>query len=123
MLAKIAKMQNLRKQRDYIYSQLTYLIQNSEDGDITYHYLGQIFPENVRYFEEEGFKIVKVQTDLLTSLTLYPELNVFVIGDIELSMDELEQSLNGGSKIDDSKSKIIPLCWENEEDPYGDEWE
>ena len=60
MLAKEIKIKNLMVQRKFITEQLKLRLENPcMDGDSTYNYIGYIFPENIKYLEDEGFSITK----------------------------------------------------------------
>lgn len=67
MLAKESKIANILKQREYIKKML---LAPRKDGNPSYVYVGQVFPENIEYFEREGFTITKAHSDQLSVKTL-----------------------------------------------------
>lgn len=92
MLAKELKIKNLRKQREFIEEQLSNA-NCREDGATTYRYIGNIYPEVIEYFEEEGFAVTKVQNDLLTAMTEGKPVYVFSVrDDLKLTDEELKEA-------------------------------
>ena len=92
LLAKEIKIQTIRKQREFIRKQLL-KVARSVDGDASYRYVGHVFPEVIKYFEEEGFVVTKVQSDLLLAMTKGVPVYVFAIDDlVKLSEEELQQA-------------------------------
>ena len=69
MLAKELKIKTLKKQREFIEEQLS-LADTRKDGDTSYTFVGHIYPEVIKYFEEEGFVVTRVpHSDMLTAAT------------------------------------------------------
>lgn len=92
MLAKETKIQNLIWQREFIKKQL---VAPRKDGDPSYRYRGYIFPENVKYFTDEGYEITIIpnpkEIENAEGLNLY----VFIPDDsIELTPEEETTSKN-----------------------------
>lgn len=54
MLAKKIKIHNLIWQRNFITKQLE---APRKDGDPLYRYKGYIYPENIKYFTDEGYEV------------------------------------------------------------------
>lgn len=92
MLAKEMKIRNLKKQREYIRKGLENVATLQDDGDCSYVYVGHIFPEVVSYFESEGYRITQVESDMLLTMTRGLPINLFTIGDIKLSEEEVKQA-------------------------------
>lgn len=91
MLAKELKIKTLKKQREFIKRQLSHAdIRN--DGDTIYSYVGHIYPEVIKYFEAEGFIVTKVESEMMTAITKGMPTYIFVVGDIELTEDELKEA-------------------------------
>lgn len=92
MLAKEIKIKNLKKQREFIRKQLANAAA-MEDGDISYVYIGYIFSEVVEYFENEGFKVERIEDKLPIPLAKGRPAYLFTINDdIELTKEELEEA-------------------------------
>ena len=91
MLAKENKIKTLKIQREFIKRQLAQIPIQSRDGDPSYTYVGHIYPEVIKYFENEGFVVTLVESDILTALTKGKPVYLFTVGDIELSEEELKQ--------------------------------
>jgi len=92
MLAKEIKIKTLKKQREFIQEKLSQMV-HSEDAHATYSYVGHIYPENVKYFEKEGFVITKVNSETLTAMTQGNNVYIFTIDDIiELTEEEKKQA-------------------------------
>jgi len=89
MLAKEIKIKTMKKQREFIKKQLS-LAGNSKDGDPCYKYVGHVCPENIAYFENEGYKVTCLDYDAVIAETKGYPIYVFIVGDIELTEDELE---------------------------------
>lgn len=93
MLAKDCKIGNLKKQREFIQRQLEYAKEKSSDGDTVYMYTGHLYPEVIKYFEEEGFTITKLQSDILNLVTKGLPIYLFTVSDeIVLSDEELKEA-------------------------------
>ena len=87
MLGKELKIENLMIQREFIRKQL---MQPNKDGDPSYLYVGQLFLENIRYFEEEGMAITPITIDnsKFRGLPAY----LFTCKVFELNDDEMKES-------------------------------
>ena len=58
MLAKNLKIKNLKRQRKFITDKIEDMVKNPpREGNTSFLYIGDIFPENRKYFEQEGFNI------------------------------------------------------------------
>ena len=90
MLAKKLKIQNLKRQREFIEEQLEYMLSNpNEDGNATYRYVGHLLPEVISHFEKEGFTITSIRSDSVISRTEGKTLYLFTISDdVALNDDE-----------------------------------
>lgn len=91
MLAKELKIKTLKKQREFIKNQLSHA-DVRKDGDTAYPYVGHIYPEVIEYFESEGFIVTKVESDLLTALTKGMPIYIFVVGDVKLTKEEIQEA-------------------------------
>ena len=94
MLAKDIKVKTLLRQRDYIEKELSKAGDSkNRDGDPTYTYCGCIYPENIEYFENEGFDIALVKSDMLTAALRGHRLYLFTPKeDIELGMNDMQDA-------------------------------
>lgn len=80
MLAKELKIQNLKRQREFIKSKLELMIKDPyKDGDTTLVYVGYVFSEVIAYFQGEGFCVEKVSSG--TTETRYIPVYLFTISD------------------------------------------
>lgn len=86
MLAKEAKINTLIIQRDFIERLLRCL---GEDGDSSYRYAGYLYPENRKYFEEEGYDITTITSIEALQITQGLPLNIFTPSD-EITLTEEE---------------------------------
>ena len=93
MLAKEIKIANIKQQRLFIEEQLKKFLGDDRprDGDVSYPYVGYVFPENIVYFEKEGFDVIEIEYDdarlkgnIITLFTPSDE--------IELSEEEIAQA-------------------------------
>ena len=101
MLAKIIKIANIKKQREFIEKQLIELSELNEDGDISYLYTGYLFPEVRSYFEMEGFKIEDFFNETTAPSARFRTHHLFTIND-ELKLDDDEwNDAENYSKEDD----------------------
>ena len=64
MLAKELKIKTLKKQREYIEKKLRQAAK-SNDGDLSYIYVGYLHPEVENYFKEEGYDVDRVLSERL----------------------------------------------------------
>ena len=90
MLAKEMKIKNLRLQREVIREEL----KNSFfEGEASYTYLGEVFPENVKYFQEvEGFEVTKLDSEEIRREYEGRPLYVFSAANVELNEEEMEEA-------------------------------
>ena len=90
MLAKDIKIQNLKRQREFIREQLlTKAAGFAYDGDVAYTYVGYIFPEVKMYFEGEGFDVEEVYVEELDAKFGGKPIHLFTPRDnIKLTADE-----------------------------------
>lgn len=91
MLAKEIKIKNLRKQREFIEKQLSHTT-SKEDGDTAYRYVGHVYPEVIEYFENEGFMVTKIESDMLTMMTKGLPVYLFTVGEVKLSDEEMKEA-------------------------------
>lgn len=100
MLAKELKIQNLKRQREFIESVFEKLLRNPPvDGDITFMYFGKPFPENISYFKENGFDVSCFTVDSATSARSQlpiglPVCCFSISDDIVLTNEEMEMAEN-----------------------------
>lgn len=93
MLAKELKIKNLKKQREFIEERLDNLSCN-QDGDTSYGYVGNVFPEVVAYFQAKGYSVQKHSSERMIALTKGLPVYIFTACDVELSPDELKEANN-----------------------------
>lgn len=109
MLAKELKIKNIKKQREWLKKHLLETIANQEDGDCTIIYIGQIFPEVIKYFEDEGFIVTPINTERILAQHKGMPTYRFTIGDIVLSKEELNQDEEYELSEEDKKSENMEL--------------
>ena len=97
MLAKEIKIKNLKQQREFIESELKCLsLFPRNDGDPSYLYIGNLFPEVSEYFEQRGFDVSQVMTldgssEVLTD-TGYPVYLFTISDELILNGNELKEA-------------------------------
>ncbi len=92
MLAREIKIRTLVKQQRFIEEQLRATI-SKEDGNPSYKYIGQVYPEVIEYFEKSGFSVIEVNSSFLRALTHGQPVYLFRISnEIKLTENELKQS-------------------------------
>lgn len=94
MLGKEVKIATIMKQRRFIEQQLKDAPKRSEDGDVSYRYVGHVYQENIEFFQNEGFFIYQPCSDSLTANTHGLPVYVFIPDDekIILTKEELKQA-------------------------------
>lgn len=108
MLAKEIKIKNIKKQREFIESQLRKVSKLNTDGDISYTYIGYIFPEVQKHFVKEGFKINQYMSDFIAASTNGKPINLFTIkDDVQLSDAELEEAEKNFETEDEMFTRIV----------------
>lgn len=107
MLAKEIKIKTIKRQREFIEKQLRRISTEHNDGDSAYSYVGYIYPEVIKHFENEGFIVTLLKSDMLLVATRGLPMYLFTVGDIELSEEELKQAeeyeLDDEEKEDDDE--------------------
>lgn len=90
MLAKELKIQNIKRQREYLKKTFKKLKHNpDDDGDCTILYLGTLYPETISYLVTEGFCVKTLKSESTLALTNGYPLNIITISDdIKLSESE-----------------------------------
>lgn len=112
MLAKDIKVGTLFQQRDFIEAQLKGALKPERDGDPSYSYIGYIYPENLDYFENEGYTVQNVcGSDVLTAITKGRPMYLFTPKtDLTLSEEELQESAEAWEQkrtVRDQKDDIL----------------
>ena len=110
MLAKEIKIQNLKRQREFIKAQLSKMLNSPrEDGDPAYRYVGQVFPEVIDYFSKEGFKVELItSSDSLAAATKGMPVYLFTISEsVILSEEELKRAEEVEYNPDDEEMSSI----------------
>lgn len=113
MLAKEWKIRKLKEQREFIERTMEEIFSKREDGDLSYSYIGHIFPEVKEYFKKEGFTIIEVKDEQVSDnprgfpvYLFIPNEQVLILSEEELKQaeeyepDETSESQNlmdGGS--------------------------
>ena len=91
MLAKELKIQNLKRQREFIKSNVELMIKEPDkDGDTTFVYVGHVLPEVITYFEKEGFCVEKVSAGTIE--TRYLPAYLFTISDQTILNEDEEKT-------------------------------
>lgn len=98
MLAKEIKMASLKKQREFIKEQLCARLSRN-DGNTCYSYIGDLYPEVIEYFKEEGFIVNDIKSDLLTEKYNGVPVYLFRVAYVELTESELAEAENYKSRI------------------------
>ena len=95
MLAKEIKIGNIGRQRRDIRDELKKLngrsIRSQERIDTLYIFFGDLYPENFKYFQDEGFSIN--QTKAIKNVGQYSievPAYIFSVGSVKLSTEELK---------------------------------
>ena len=90
MLAKELKVRELIRQRNFIKGELK---TPRPDGDPSYRYIGYVFPENKKHFEENGYNVTTFFGVEVLPVTEGKPLNVFTPkDDIILTAEEEAES-------------------------------
>lgn len=100
MLAKELKIKTLKRQREFIEEQLSHGY-GRDDGNTAYRYVGCMYPEVIKYFEDEGFIVERIESDNLPNMIQGLPVYLFTISDIKLSEDELKEAESIEIKIED----------------------
>lgn len=91
MLAKELKIQNLKRQREFIKSNVELMIKEPDkDGDTTFVYVGHVFSEVIAYFQGEGFCVKKVSDGTIE--TRYIPVYLFTISDQTILNEDEEKT-------------------------------
>lgn len=91
MLAKELKIKALLSQRDYIKERLENSLYE-EECSICFVYVGEVFSENIKYFENEGFVVTKLSSGNFELIYGGIPAYLFTVADMELSTEELLQA-------------------------------
>lgn len=103
MLAKEIKIKTIKQQREFIENWIKKLVDHQKDGDASFPYCGHIYPEVVKYFEEEGFKVDKITSDTIFPITKGKPIYLFSVqDDITLSDEEQKQAEEYQQPIDNT---------------------
>ena len=114
MLGKEIKIATLMKQRRFIEEQLKRAPERSNDGDVSYRYVGHVYKENIKFFENEGFFIYREYSEKLVAEVHGLPVYVFVPDDEKLILteEELNQSketAKNTAEDEDNLDSINPL--------------
>jgi hypothetical protein len=90
---KKVKILSMFIQLEFIKRQLK-LVSLRSDGDTSYKFFGQLYPEVIKYFEDEGYVITA--KNCIINDKIIPNLNNYFFSNaaVELSSEEMEQALN-----------------------------
>lgn len=89
LLAKKLKIEKLKRQREFIYECLSeQLSDGSPDGDVSFIYIGKVFPEVISYFKDEGFQVDELISDSLIAESRGMHVYRFTISDALCLTDE-----------------------------------
>ncbi|MGN1299576.1 MAG: hypothetical protein ACI4UE_06320 [Candidatus Scatovivens sp.] len=91
MLAKQQKIQNILVQRAFIEEML---LTKKDDGAPKDTYAGYLYPENKKYFQENGFIIEEVESDILKALCKGTTTYKFIPNEeiLELTEEDWEEA-------------------------------
>lgn len=105
MLAKEIKIKNVKRQREFIKDQLEHLLDHQkEDGNTAYRYVGHVLPEVIAYFTNEGYKVERITSDMLTAATKGLPVYLFTISeDVVLTDEELKAAEEVEYEADDQE--------------------
>ena len=93
MLAKEIKINNLKRQREAIMQSLPGYGTSVDHGDTSFIYFGELYPENLKYFQDEGFDIRPAKaTKTIAKFTVEVPAYIFTVGNVKLSPEELKQA-------------------------------
>jgi len=111
MLAKESKVRTLIYQRDFIQMQLEILW---SDGNPAFLYPGYLYPENKKYFEEEGYNITTFRgTEASAILEGEIIVNLFTPAD-EIILDEIDVCVSEGWSADMKETPEFAEIWQND---------
>ena len=121
MLAKEIKIQNVKKQRTFIEHQLTENSVVNKDGDISYSYVGYLFPEVRKFFENKGFVITDFISNEIAVHTQGRTIHVFTLSDeLTLSDEDWEEAEEAQFKyktFDETIKEQLKEFFENNASP------
>lgn len=124
MLAKETKIYNLIIQRNFIKLQLDGI---NKEGDPSYRYVGYLYPENRKYFEEEGYDVTIITSMEALQITQGLPLNIFTPAEeIVLTDEEIlssEKTAIDIAKIIEDLDTILDNSFSTESDEESDEME
>lgn len=90
MLAKQQKIKHIKIQKKFIKERLKYV---AKDGNPAYRYVGQVLPEVIDYFRNEGYNVERITSDTLKAKTIGLPVYLFTISDdVVLTDEELKQA-------------------------------
>ncbi len=89
MLAREMKIKTIKQQREFIKAALSAY---RKDGNPSYSYVGQVYPEVVHYFEKEGYFVTKLNFEGLLVRTAGQPVYRFTISDFHLTDDEFKEA-------------------------------
>ena len=105
MLAKEVKIKTLKRQREFIEEKLMKISTSQNDGDSSYSYVGYVYPEVIKYFEDEGFVVTPVKSEMVTAMAKGRPVYLFTVGDIKLSEEELKQAEEYEVEVEEDEDK------------------
>lgn len=91
MLAKEIKFKTYGRQKKTLAKMLNESLKR-EDGNTAFRYVGHIYPEIIKYFEEEGYNVTKLDFPAMLVKTNGFPMYVFTIKD-EISLNDEEIKL------------------------------
>lgn len=90
--ARRIKIQTVAVQRELIAKQLSHTCL-SPDGSTEYSYAGHVYPENIQYFENNGWTVKKIESEMLTIQYKGAPVYLFTVSDdIVLTEEEMEEA-------------------------------
>lgn len=112
MLAKEIKIRTIKQQREFIENVIDKTVAKQSDGGCTFRYIGYVYPEVIKHFEEEGFKVEINTSDGVLIQTHGLPLCIFTVrDDITLSDEEQKQAEEYQQPIDntDDEPDLVDL--------------
>ena len=114
MLAKELKIKTLERQKCFIEGMLRESAEK-EDGNVCISYVGDIYEENIKYLEDEGFYIYREISSAAMAVTRGVPINIITINEnrVKLNLTEIEESKQENLRYQNSHPiSLIPYLKE-----------
>lgn len=117
MLAKEWKIRKLKEQGKFIKEMMDGIYSERRDGDISYRYVGHVFPEVKEYFEKEGFTVTKVENEQLSAKHHGFPVYLFIPNEQLLALSEEELERAKAYRADETPESQNPRDGSTDNDP------